>query len=309
MDIEKLRSFFMVADTGSFSVAAERLYISQSTASKHVRKLEDELGVQLLMRSGKSFVLTPAGRKLLRYYSEILEIYDKSQDALEKLRKEDENLYELKIVGGNRMSHYGIIHSLTAFMHIYPEVKLNIDDTESKNVLFALQSRDYELAFCQNTTLDAAVFSWQHYLLDSFVVVVNVASEFANKKVVFLSELKQKPLIVGVRERIRCQQFSEKENYNFDYILETDDPATAIEILISNADCAYIVPKTVMLKYTGELTKQIPLKGLGECLYVLAWKKGGKLSETAKNYLKFMQENSAEDFVKKTLERKFTYHD
>lgn len=308
MDISKLRSFFMVASVGNFSEAAEQLYLSQSTVSKHVMKLEEELGIRLLSRTGKSFSVTEAGKKMLRYYSEILEIYDRSLIELEKLKLTDEDNYELKIVGGNRMSHYGIINSLTAFKRIHPEVKLNIDDAESKSVLFALRSGDYELAFCQNTMLDPTVFSWQYYLQDQFVAVVPVELELSRRKAIFLTDLKNKPLILGSREGEHCQRIAAKENFNLDITFETDDPATAIEILISAPDSIYIAPKTVMLKYPGELTRQIPLKGLGECSYVLAWKKKEKLSLAAKDYLKFLREHSSEQFIKESIARKISFN-
>ncbi|MCD7935516.1 MAG: LysR family transcriptional regulator [Tannerellaceae bacterium] len=307
MDIAKLRSFFMVADLGNFSEAADRLYLSQSTVSKHVMKLEEELGIQLLARNGKSFVLTEAGRTMLRYYSEILEIYDRSVIAAERLKKKNGFGYELKVVGGNRMSHYGLIHSLTAFLRIHPEVKLSIDDTESKSVLFALRSGDYELAFCQNTMLDSSEFSWQSYLPDSFVAVVCVGTELAKRNAIFLRDLKDKHLIVGSKENDHCRKFAAKENLNLDIAFETNDPATAIEILISAPDSIYIAPKTVMLKYTGELTTQIPLKGMGVCDYVLAWRKKAKLSSAAKDYLRFLREHSAQEFVQETLERKIAF--
>lgn len=308
MDIAKLRSFFMVANVGNFSEAADRLYLSQSTVSKHVMKLEEEVGIQLLARSGKSFVLTEAGRTMLRYYSEILEVYDRSVNALEKLKQKNGFGYELKVVGGNRMSHYGLINSLTAFLRIHPEVKLSIDDTETKSVLFALRSGDYELAFCQSAMLDSSEFSWQTYLPDSFVAVVCVGTELANRKAIFLRDLRDKHLIVGSREYDYCSKIAAKENLNLDIAFETNDPATAIEVLISAQDSIYIAPKTVMLKYTGELTTHIPLKGMGACDYALAWKKKEKLSPAAKDYLKFLREHSAQEFVQETLQRKISFH-
>ncbi len=306
MDITKMRSFFMVAEMGNYTEAAERLYLSQSTVSKHVMKLEEELGVQLLTRRGKSFVLTEAGKMMLRYFSEILEIYDRSTESLEKLKTRNGDGHELKIAGGNRMLHYGVINSLTAFMRLHPEVKLNINDNETKNVLFALRSGDYELAFCQSTVLDPAVFSWQTYLEDTFVAVVCVGTELAKKKVIFLNDLKGNQLIVGSREGDQCRTIA-KDTQDMNISFETNDPATAIEILICNPDSVYIAPKTVMMRYTGELTTQIPLKGMGACNHVLAWRKNRKLSPAAKDYLKFLRENPPQKFVQETLERKTSF--
>jgi len=66
MDLRRLEIFAKVAELGSFSRAAEALFLTQPTVSEHVRALEDELGVQLLDRLGRwRPSRLPAGRLLL----------------------------------------------------------------------------------------------------------------------------------------------------------------------------------------------------------------------------------------------------
>ncbi len=56
MDLRRLEIFVKVAELGSFSRAAEALFLTQPTVSEHVRALEDELGLPLLDRLGQAFV-------------------------------------------------------------------------------------------------------------------------------------------------------------------------------------------------------------------------------------------------------------
>jgi len=72
MDIRQLRYFVGIADARSFSRAAERLHVAQSALSQHIRKLEEELGVQLLVREARGVALTAAGEKLLAHARAIL---------------------------------------------------------------------------------------------------------------------------------------------------------------------------------------------------------------------------------------------
>ena len=65
MEIRQLQFFLTVAQTGSFSEAAEDLFISQSSLSKQIISLETELGVSLFDRSRRKIALTPAGESLL----------------------------------------------------------------------------------------------------------------------------------------------------------------------------------------------------------------------------------------------------
>ena len=66
MESRLLEVFVQVAELGSFSKAAQRLYITPSAVIQQVNRLEDELGVRLLLRSKKGVELTPAGEYLLR---------------------------------------------------------------------------------------------------------------------------------------------------------------------------------------------------------------------------------------------------
>lgn len=64
MELEQLRVFTAVADEGSFTGAARRLYISHSTVSRTITALEEELGVRLVERDNRFIALTKAGETL-----------------------------------------------------------------------------------------------------------------------------------------------------------------------------------------------------------------------------------------------------
>jgi len=67
-----LRSFCTLAEVGHFTRTATRLHMTQSGVSQHIRKLEDHLGVELLVRQGKQFTLSDAGERLYREASQLL---------------------------------------------------------------------------------------------------------------------------------------------------------------------------------------------------------------------------------------------
>jgi len=76
MELEQIRAFCAVAETQSFTRAAEKLYVSHSTISRAVSALEDELGVRLLSRTNKVLGLTPEGEKLFSGGLGLLEAAD-----------------------------------------------------------------------------------------------------------------------------------------------------------------------------------------------------------------------------------------
>lgn len=78
LDIDLLRSFAAVADTGSFTAAAELVARTQSAISVQIKRLEETLGHKVFERTSRSLSLTPAGETLLNYARRILELNDES---------------------------------------------------------------------------------------------------------------------------------------------------------------------------------------------------------------------------------------
>ena len=96
MDIRVLKYFLAVAREQSFSVAAERLYLSQPTLSRQIKELEDELGTQLLIRSSKGVTLTEEGLILRARAEEIKELLDKTE---QEVRKSGEQVSGMVYIG------------------------------------------------------------------------------------------------------------------------------------------------------------------------------------------------------------------
>ena len=78
MNFVQIEAFVAVIRYRSFSKAAEAIYLSQPTISSHIRSLENELGVQLLIRSTKEIYPSAAGRIFYGYASEMISMRDKA---------------------------------------------------------------------------------------------------------------------------------------------------------------------------------------------------------------------------------------
>jgi DNA-binding transcriptional LysR family regulator len=82
LDLYKLQIFSVVVQEGSFSAAAEHLYMTQSAVSQHIKELESSLGRQLFQRGWRGVKLTPHGEILNRYTGEIFALVAKAESAL-----------------------------------------------------------------------------------------------------------------------------------------------------------------------------------------------------------------------------------
>ena len=92
MTLQQLRYLMEVAKQGSFNAAAAHLYISQSTLSMSIKDLEDELGIQIFLRSNRGLTLTNDGTELLGYARQVLEQADLLEGRYTKRSKEHRRL-------------------------------------------------------------------------------------------------------------------------------------------------------------------------------------------------------------------------
>ncbi|MCP3871497.1 MAG: LysR family transcriptional regulator [Gammaproteobacteria bacterium] len=144
MEITELKAFVTVAKSGSFSLAAETLYLTQPAVSKRVASLEEKLGARLFDRLGRRVSLTEAGRELLpRAQHILLEISDISR-SISSLGDE---------IGGTLTmgtSHHIGLHRLPsvlrAFSYSHPQVRLDIRFMDSESACAAVERGDLELA-------------------------------------------------------------------------------------------------------------------------------------------------------------------
>jgi LysR family hydrogen peroxide-inducible transcriptional activator len=145
MELQQLRYFCAIADTGSFTRAAQQTHVSQPSLSQQLRKLEDELGARLFDRLGRKVQLTEVGRSFL----------PNARAVLRDLEAARSNVIERKMSIGGPIS-IGVIPTiapyflppiLTAFSRKYPEVRVSVSEEITPLLLERLRA----------VTMDAAI--------------------------------------------------------------------------------------------------------------------------------------------------------
>jgi len=134
----------MVAETGSFSRAAEKLFITQPAISKRISTLEFALDCQLFDRLGKSVQLTQAGEALIPSYQRILAEIDESQRIISTLRTQVSG--HLKFGTSHHIGLHRLPPVLRQYTNHYPEVELDIQFMDSEQAAALILKGSIELA-------------------------------------------------------------------------------------------------------------------------------------------------------------------
>ncbi|MBR9882530.1 MAG: LysR family transcriptional regulator [Oceanospirillales bacterium] len=144
MDTASLLAFVRVSETGSFSQAAEQLYLTQSAISKRVAQLEMQLDTRLFDRIGRQITPTEAGRTLLPQARNILHALE---DAARSLQNLEGNVSgKLSVAASHHISLHRLPPILRLYAQRYPQVEFDLRFDESEIAYDSVLKGDLELA-------------------------------------------------------------------------------------------------------------------------------------------------------------------
>jgi DNA-binding transcriptional LysR family regulator len=194
MELRHLRTIAAVARHGSFSKAAEELHLAQSAVSQQIRRLEQELGVEVFRRTSRSVELTAEGDVILGYAHRVLREVDGLHSELGELTGLVRG--EVRIGGMYPTGPYDLAEILAEFRARHPGVAINLVEDTQDDLLARLRADELDCAFTavEPDTLGdeyAATLIWE----EEFVVALPVAHPLAAADHVTFEQLAGEDLI------------------------------------------------------------------------------------------------------------------
>ena len=186
MNIESLKYFLTVEKFNSFSLAAEELCISQSSLSKHIKKLEAELNCKLFERCTRHVNLTNAGISLKKYALNIIANYD---ELLIDINKFTSSCPKLSIGYIPVITQYNIATIIGDFKNKVTDLQLTFHEGEHAEILNLLLSQKVDFAFLRSDTLDYSNLDITPLAKDELVIIVPKSHPLSKRKYVSISEL------------------------------------------------------------------------------------------------------------------------
>lgn len=145
MDLRQIRYFIAVAEDGNIGAAARRLHVSQPPVTRQIQALEEELGLELFVRSHRGVTLTPSGEIFLLHARRLADTFaslkEKSRAAAEgRLGKLNIGYYGTAI-------YWTIPNLLRRFREQYPEVNVSVTQMTKARQIEALRSGAIDIGF------------------------------------------------------------------------------------------------------------------------------------------------------------------
>ena len=143
--LDYYRMFYETARFSSFSTAAQHLYISQSAISQCIHQLENELGVQLFVRTRRGVSLTNEGKLLFQKVENAILSIEQGEKQLERLRHLESG--EITIAAGDTITTHFLLKYLEEFHALYPDIRIEMANSYSSQMLTLVKEGKADLAF------------------------------------------------------------------------------------------------------------------------------------------------------------------
>ncbi len=260
MEIQYIREFIQLAELESYADAAEKMYISQSSLFKHIKTLENELGIELFVKKGKHIELGEFGKVYLNFAKEIAELDNRSKKKIQSKL----DIHEQKI---RIWTNYHIGDLAVGFHRQHEEYLLDTFQGGylPQQIKKVTSEGQFDLYFLTNISEVMDSLICMPYLHEDLILAVNLEHPLATRDEVDIDELSNENFIL-------FHDFGSKEGkYNPHNKLLTDSDfeprsnmrlssgAEIIKCVQKNAGVA-ILSRNILEKKAHEGVKGIRIK-------------------------------------------------
>ena len=293
MELHQLRYFVAVVQEGTFTRAAERLYITQPSLSEQIRKLETELGSPLFRRLGRRLVLTSAGESLLPHAEKVvLEVEEAKArvDEVRGLRRGRLSIGVLPSAAARLLPRF-----LAEFRRHHAGVEVVLRD-ESASVELEQLVHDgvVDLAIVRLPPTRHTDLEMETLVREPLVLVAPPGHRLADRRSVALADLAREPFVMmrpghGLRECLLgvCRQ----AGFEPHIVLEAGQVGSLVGLVQAGIGIT-VIPRMV----AGTEGRRVPIRDSYACRDVgVVWPQGQPLAPAARIFLDILRREPQAD--------------
>jgi len=290
MELRQLKYFVEVGRLRSFSLASKSLFITQSTISQQIQKLEEELGVELLTRDTRHVTLSDYGEQ---FYPCAVQVLEEARSGVERIR----DVRDLKVgtLSVGATYSFGPLFKRTVldFYEQYPHMRLNLVIASKEELWQKLLDRELDLALTYRSPIgDDRIES--HLLFQSRLSLVGRIGELKGVgKEASVEDLSRFPLALpsrGLQARDTLEEVLFAQNVELDVRLEINSIRYLLD-LVSNSPMVTILSEEAIHQAEGFEAVPIahPAGRMDGCCHFL---KGAYHKIAARKFVEILKENN-----------------
>lgn len=292
MELRQLKYLVSIAEEGTFTAAAEKLFISQSALSQQVKSMEEELGVPLFDRSRNRLQFTEAGELLHQRAKRIVKEVDEAKTAIDEL----EQLYRgtLKVGVVQTVNAYLMPKIVSLFSSLFPNVRLKVHELSAPRLEEKLHGHELDLGISFRPA-DFPKLSFEALFEEELLFIVNRKHPLADKSWIALKTLDQQNLVLlpeGYCTRRLWDQAAEEAGITPEVQIEMNTIGGLLSALQDNHVAGTILPALTLQMKAAESLKSVNLKNPTPKRTVgILWRNGGYRSKAALEFARLLREH------------------
>ena len=285
MNLAAFEAFVKVMETGSISLAADHLFITQPAVTKRIHSLEDYFGVKLFESAGRGVQATHAAHSLLPKVKGWLNELGDIHHTLS--HEQDQVQGKLKIGTSHHLGLHHLPHHLKEYVQQFPNVKLDVHFVDSEQAHEQVLAGDLELAFLTLPPEGDDRLSYVTIWNDPLVFVAAPFHPLADKQNLQLEDLIQYPSLLPAAQTYTSQiTLAEFEKQGLKpKITMSNNPLESIRMLVSIGLGWSVLPKTLV----SDDLKQLDIKLEMNRQLGMVWHHGRTQSKAVKELIKMMK--------------------
>ena len=253
MNLEDIKTFIVLAQTGSFSQTASQLLFTQSTISSRIKSMERQLGKQLISRNTKHFELTPAGLDFLGYAKQIHQLYTESFH--------NSGVYTDKISIGAPMSVWDSLFfpSISGFFLSHPDMSFEFIGENSWHVNQQAVEGTLDIGIVLLPTISYPHISSEVLQRGSYVLVASRDMQL-EASMLTKENIHQFRFIHYALGPIFDEWFS-KHYYKYAHFIEVADPTLCLHLIRNKIGVSFLPLRTAEKYINSGEFQVIPFEG------------------------------------------------
>lgn len=301
IDSRQLRAFVALARTGSFTVAAKELFLSQSAVSHSMKALENDVGCRLFDRVGKKVLLTQAGESLLHHADKILREMTSARAGLQQLGKW--GVGRLRIGASPTACQYILPAVLREFKESFPKCLIAIEPGDTLEAIESVRDNKIDLAVTLEPRNEDQ-FEFHPLFTDDLAFIVGPMHPWAQEGHVVRQEIPRQSYILYNKNSYTfrmVQDYFRKEDMVLNTVIELGSMEAIKELVKLGLGVGIIAPWITQKEIQEKSLVALPLgrRKLKRSWGVIHWR-GRRLSLAEETFLGLCRAATA-DLAKTSL--------
>lgn len=298
VNLNQLRAFYYVAKHDSYTVAAQKLFITQPAVTAQIKLFENFYGIKLFNRKGRALFLSHIGKLLFEKAEKIFALENEIEEMLAQMKEMNQGLLA---IGCTKAYAKHIMPSIiSAFHRTYPNIRIILEEGSSMAMINSLRDFENEIIVVAQMDIKDSRIQFIPFSQEEIVLIMAVDHPLSKKKEVTFNDIKNEPIILkgtGSGTRKKIVDLYRNNDMVPIVFMESNNTAFIINLVEKGEGISFLVKPSIEQKVYEKRIVMHRLKDNRLFLDVsLGFSKNNPLSPAASAFYEVIKRTFTEEF-------------